>query len=255
MLATLISRLLDGYLFSSPIAIVLFAFQVWMFIDAIRRQEYIWAIFLFFFFTFSAVLYFFLVYRQAPSATRGFELPGAGTRHRIKELQAQIHHLDKAHHHSQLGDIYFRKGKLDLAEASYRAALERDPEEIDARAHLGQTLLRKGNPYEARPFLETVCAQDPKHDYGHTMLAYGECLASLGETNAAIPVYERVLQSHTYARARVQLAEAYIAANRIEDAREQLREAINEDVYAPAFDRKRNNFWIKRAKQLAKKLG
>ena len=42
------------------------------------------------------MLYFFLVYRAAPSATQGFELPGANDRRRIKQLQAQIHHLDKA---------------------------------------------------------------------------------------------------------------------------------------------------------------
>ena len=73
------------------------------------------------------MLYFFLVYRAAaPSATRGFELPGAQSRKRIKELQAQIHHLDNAYHHFQLGDVYFQRGKLAEAEKCYRAALERD---------------------------------------------------------------------------------------------------------------------------------
>ena len=36
-----------------------------------------------------------------------------------KELQDQIHHLDKAHHHSQLADIYFAQGKLKEAEKEY----------------------------------------------------------------------------------------------------------------------------------------
>src|SRR5208337_1021971 len=139
MFASLISDLLNvGYLIHNPWLLLLFAFQLWMFVDAVRRQEWIWAVFIFIGFGLSALLYYFFVYRAAPSATRGFELPGAHDRRRIRELQAQIHHLDKAHHHSQLGDIYFQQGKLDKAEACYRAALERDPQDLDTRAHFGQ---------------------------------------------------------------------------------------------------------------------
>jgi tetratricopeptide (TPR) repeat protein len=119
--------------------LLLVIFQIWMLVHAIRQREWLWAVLIFIFPLINAVLYFFLVYRNTASSgpTRGFELPGAQNRKRIKELQAQIHHLDKAHHHSQLGDVYFQQGKLDLAEASYRAALERDPQDLDTRAHLG----------------------------------------------------------------------------------------------------------------------
>ncbi|NJM54937.1 MAG: tetratricopeptide repeat protein [Verrucomicrobiae bacterium] len=136
------------------IGVLLLAFQIWMLIDAIRRQEYIWAFFLaigFFLFTgsvISTILYYFLVYRDGSTApaTRGFELPGTADRKRIKELQDKIHHLDKAPHHLELGDIYFQQGKLDKALASYRAAHERDAGDADIRAHLGQCLLRWENP-------------------------------------------------------------------------------------------------------------
>ena len=135
----------------NPVSWLIIAFQIWMFVDAVRREEWIWAVFIFFGFGISAIFYYFLVYRAAPSATRGFELPGAHDRKRIKELEAQIHHLDKAHHHLQLGDVFFQQGKLAKAEACYRASLERDAEDIDARAHLGQCLLRQKKLSEARP--------------------------------------------------------------------------------------------------------
>src|ERR1043165_5495343 len=175
MLASLLTDLTSiDYLRSYPWALVICAFQLWMFIDAIRRREWIWAVFILVGWGIASVLYFFWVYRAAPSATRGFELPGAHHRRRIKQLQAQIHHLDKAHHHFQLGDIYFQQGKLDRAEACYRAALERDSEDIDTRAHLGQSLLRLKRPGEARPLLEGVVAENPKHDYGYSMMALAE---------------------------------------------------------------------------------
>src|SRR6266478_8342010 len=193
MFASLLTNLgaLD-YLWRSPFALVIFGFQLWMLVHAVRQREWIWALFILVGWGFAALWYYFYVYRAAPSATRGFELPGAHDRRRIKELQAQIHHLDKAHHHSQLGDIYFQQGKLDMAEASYRAALERDPQDIDTRAHLGQTFLRQKRPAEARPLLEGVVAENPKHDYGYSLMALAETLSALNEKDTAFNIWKQV---------------------------------------------------------------
>jgi hypothetical protein len=242
-------------LLSSPFLIVFLIFQIWMIVDAIRRQEWLWLVFILAFPGFGTFWYFFHVYRGADSATRGFELPGAHSRRRIKELKAQIHHLDKPHHHLALGDIYFQQGKLDLAETHYRASLERDGEDRDARAHLGQCLLRKKKPAEGQPLLEAVVKEDPKHDYGYTMMALAETYMALGHADAAIQVWQRVLEAHSYARARVQLAELYLAKNQLDAAREQVLEVIDTDAYAPAFDRKRNRVWFRRAKKLRSRVG
>lgn len=255
MFASLISDALNPeYLIYHPWLLLVFAFQLWMFVDAVRRQEWFWAVFIFIGFGLSAVLYYFFVYRAVPSATRGFELPGAHSRRRIQELQAQIHHLDKAHHHSQLGDIYFQQGKLDPAGACYRAALERDPQDLDTRAHLGQCLLRQKRAAEARPLLEGVIAENPKHDYGYTMMALAETLAALGETDSALQMWQQVTVEHSYARAKVQLAGLYLAKNQPDLARTELKDVVADDVHAPAFQRKRDRVWVWRAKILMRKL-
>jgi hypothetical protein len=243
------------YWIRSPFTWVAVLFQIWMFVDAIRRREYLWAAFIIFFSIISALLYFFLVYRQAsPLAAQGFELPGAHRRDRIRELQSQIHHLDKAHHHYQLGDIYFHQGKLPQAEACYRAALEREPEDLDTRAHLGQCLLRQNKPDLARDLLQSVCSQDPKHDYGHTAMALAESLHALGETDSAIQVWRHVIDNHSYPRPRVQLAELYIAQNKPDLARPLLEEVLEDAPHAPSFQKKRDRFWIKRASRLRRSL-
>ena len=255
MTASIISDLLNyEYWLRSPGLWVALGFSLWMLIDAIRRKEWVWAAFILFFSAFAAVWYFFAVYRASPSATRGFELPGAYSRKRIKELQAQIHHLDKPHHHSQLGDIYFQKGKLKQAEACYRAALERDPEDLDTRAHLGQCFLRQNKPADARPLLEAVCAEDSNHEYGYSLMALAETLMALGETDAAIALWKRVLDEHAYARARVQLAALYVANHLPEPARAELTEVLADDVHSPAFQRKRDRVWVTRARRLLRKL-
>jgi hypothetical protein len=255
MLASLISDVLNfDYLIHNPWWLVAFAFQLWMFIDALRRQEWLWAVFIFISFGLSAVLYFFFVYRAAPSATRGFELPGTQSRQRIKELQAQIHHLDNAYHHFQLGDVYFQRGKLAEAEKCYRAALEREPHDLDTRAHLGQCLLRQKRFADARPLLEGVCRENPKHDYGHSLMAYAETLTALGETEAAFNIWQQVTAGHSYPRAKVQLAELYLAKNQPNLARAELKDVVNDDLHAPAFQRKRDRIWVWRAKSLLRKM-
>src|SRR5438552_3544637 len=73
MLAIAISDLpYVRYLIASPAFWVVSIFQIWMLIDAIRKQEWMWVAFIIFFPGFGTFWYFFSVYRQSPSATRGF---------------------------------------------------------------------------------------------------------------------------------------------------------------------------------------
>jgi len=242
------------YFLLNPVSLVITIFQIWMLVHALRNREWIWALFIFIGWGLSAILYYFMVYRASPAAMQGFELPGAGSRARIRELQAQIHHLDNAYHHFQLGDIYFRKGKLAEAEKCYHAALEREPKDIDARAHLGQCLVRLNRPAEARPFLESVMNEKPDHDYGHTMMALAEALTALGEADNALQYWQHITQNHSYPRAKVQLAELYITKNQPELARPELQAVISDDVHAPGFQRRRDRVWIGRARSLMGKL-
>jgi tetratricopeptide (TPR) repeat protein len=255
MVASILDLLDYLPLISSPFFLLLSIFWVWMLVDAILKREWVWAVIIFFGSTLAAAFYYFMVYRGGPSVTRGFELPGAHDRRRIKQLQAQIHHLDKAHHHSQLGDVYFQQGKLDLAEASYRAAMERDPEDHDTRSHFGQCLLRLKRPAEARPLLEGVVAENPKHDYNYTRMALAETLTALGDTDGAINVWKQVTAENSYPRAKVQLAELYVAKNQPDLARAELHDLLADEAHAPAFQRRRDKVWLRRGRKLMSKVG
>jgi hypothetical protein len=239
-------------LLTSPVWLAITVFQVWMLVHALRNSEWIWAVFIFIGSGLGAVCYYFYVYRN--SASSGFELPGTQSRARIKELQAKIHHLDNAYHHFQLGDVYFQRGKFAAAEPSYRAALQRDPKDIDARAHLGQCLVRLNRPAEARPLLEGVMNEKPDHDYGYTMMALAETLMALGETDNALLYWQHITQNHSYPRAKVQLAELYAAKNQPDAARAELKDVVSDDAHAPAFQRTRDRVWIRRAKSLMGRL-
>ncbi len=241
-------------LLANPFSLAITVFQIWMLIHAVRNREWIWAVLIFFGWGLAAFWYYLMVYRSSASSVSGFELPGAQNRKRIRELQAQIHHIGNASHYFQLGDVYFQKGELAEAEKCYRAALEREPNDIDVRAHLGQCLVRLKQPAEARPILEGVMREKPDHDYGYTMMALAEALAALGETDNAIQYWQHITQNHSYPRAKVQLAELYLAKNQPDHARAELKDILSDDVHAPAFQRRRDRVWIRRARSLMRKL-
>jgi len=226
-----------------------------MLVHAVRNKDWGWALFILAFPGLGAFWYFFNVYRGSGSLTRGFELPGTQSRKRIRELQAKIHHLDNANHHFQLGDIYFQRGKLAEAEKCYRAAFEREPQDIDTRAHLGQCLLRQKKFAEARPLLECVMHEKPDHDYGHTMMALAETLTALGKTDHALRYWQHITENHSYPRAKVQLAELFLAKDQPDAARAQLQEVVKDDLHAPTYQRKRDRVWIHRAKRNLRRLG
>jgi hypothetical protein len=240
------------YLLTNPVWLAVTVFQVWMLVHALRNREWLWAFFIFIGSGLGAFWYYFSVYRTSTST--GFELPGAASRARVKELQAKIHHLDNAYHHFQLGDIYFQKGNFAEAEKCYRAAFERDPKDIDTRAHLGQCLLRLNRPAEARPLLEGVMHEKPEHDYGHTMMALAETLTALGEKDNALLYWQHIVQNHSYPRAKVQLAELYAAKNQPDLARGELKDVLADDPHAPSYQRRRDRVWVNRAKSLIGKL-
>jgi tetratricopeptide (TPR) repeat protein len=239
-------------------ALAVTIFQIWMFIDALRRREYIWAVFIFIGWIITSVAYYLLVYRAAGpvggNPLAGFELPGAADRRQIARLKAEIHHLDKAHLHLQLGDIYLSQGKLPDAEACYRAAYARDPQDEDVRAHLGNCLARRDQPQEALPLLESVCAQNPKHDYGYTLMTLAEAQGAAGQTDRALATWRQVLELYQYSRARVQFAELLMKTGAPDEARKNLDEVIGEEAYAPKFQRKREAVWVRRAKALRGQL-
>ena len=87
------------------------------------------------------------------------------------------------------------------------------------------------------------------------MMAMAETLTALGETDAAMLLWKQVTENHAYPRAKVQLAELYVVRNQRELAIPELNEVLAEDVHAPHFQRKRDRFWVRRARALLRKIG
>ena len=232
--------------------IPMLAFAIWGLVAAIRFRNWIWIPIQLVLPVFGAFLYFFFhLHRHAET---GFELPGAVDKLRIGRIEEELTRLDKPHLHAQLGDIYYAMGKLPKALASYEAAYARDKKDLDLRAHYGACLVRLGRAAEARPLLEGVVAEKPRHDHGHTLMALAEAQTALGATDAAIATWERVIAGNSYGRARVQLAELHHARGDHAAARALLQQVLDDDKDSPDFHRQREAVWVKRARKLLRTI-
>lgn len=98
-------------------------------------------------------------------------------------------------------------------------------------------------------------AEDARHDYGHTLMALAECHAAVAQPEQAIAVWERVLENHLQCAGAGPVGRLYHARGENDRAREQVREVIETDPHAPAFDRRRNRVWLRRAKALRRRIG
>jgi len=81
-----------------------------------------------------------------------------------------------------------------------------------------------------------------------------ETLAALGEKTAAMAIWKQVTESHSYPRAKVQLAELYAANRQTDLARVELKDVVADDDHAPAFQRARDRVWVRRARRLLNTL-
>jgi len=137
---------------SAPDPVRLFA--LWMLVTRSGR-EWLWVVFILIFPVLTRPLYFFLVYRAAAGPRQGgFELPGARTRQRIKQLEDRIHHLGPT-------PAITRSSRTSISNrASSRSGGELPrrwngrPARPDTLAHYGQCLLRLERAAEALPLLK-----------------------------------------------------------------------------------------------------
>ncbi|MGH7968882.1 MAG: tetratricopeptide repeat protein, partial [Limisphaerales bacterium] len=76
----------------------------------------------------------------------------------------------------------------------------------------------------------------------------------LGDTDGAMAIWKQVTENHSYPRAKVQLAELYLARDQKDLARTELKDIIADDQHAPTYQRKRDRVWVRRARALMRKL-
>jgi tetratricopeptide (TPR) repeat protein len=105
--------------------------------------------------------------------------------------------------HHDLGEMYFRQGRLLEARAEFTAAVMLDPKRAGSHAAIGQVHLRAGNYAEAVAAARRAVALDNAHKEARYVLATSLVrMGNVDEGKRELEVYQRLQTEETAARSR-----------------------------------------------------
>jgi tetratricopeptide (TPR) repeat protein len=144
---------------------------------------------------------------------------------RIELLQLANEVPSSAEAKQRLGMVLQLEGKLAEAEECYRAALQRDPDYVEALIGLGQVEAQQGQITPALKHMEAAIEIDPQRPRGHFSL--GRLLETQGRTDEALAEYFRALELEpTNAEVSVNIGAIQLSRNQPDQALSRLDQAV-----------------------------
>jgi tetratricopeptide (TPR) repeat protein len=125
----------------------------------------------------------------------------------------------------RLGMVLQLESRLPEAEACFRAALQRDPDYVEALIGLGQVEALRGDDVAALKHFESAVEIDPHRAGAHFSL--GRLLESLGRTNEALAEFFRALEFEPNdAEVSLRIAAIQLARNQPDQALSRLDQVV-----------------------------
>jgi hypothetical protein len=236
--------------------LVVAAFKVWMFIDAVRRKADSHWFWLIPFVPFGAVAYFFMVKirdRDMQMLGRrmleGFKRPPSA-----EELADSFKRTPSHANRIALAQGLFDAEHYDEAQAHFEQVLERDEDDCAGLYGYGLCRLEQGDNSEAIKTLTRLMEQQRNYRDWAAWPELAEALWRSGEKEACLELLSDLVR--TAPRLPHQLLQArYLRrAGREAEAATLLREALDEDRHSPRHVRKQNRPWARKARKLLSEL-
>ncbi|HUI08239.1 MAG TPA: tetratricopeptide repeat protein [Verrucomicrobiae bacterium] len=127
--------------------------------------------------------------------------------------------------HNNLGNVYWREGKINDALGHYEQALRLNPDYAEAHNNLGNVFWREGKISDAIEHYEQALRLNPDSPEAHYNL--GSVLAQTGKTTEAIAHFEQALRlKPDYAEAHENLGVVLAHLGRVPEAMAQWERAL-----------------------------
>lgn len=198
---------------------------------------------------FIGALAYFLIEGLPDLRGVGQSLKGPTRRKRIRELQAIVLDNQAAGNYEELGELLLLEMRWAEARAAFDHALTSRSDSIDPFYRRAIALFELGEAEAAVRDLERVIAADPKYDYSNAYCLYGRALAKSGRSAEAMTVFERLAES-TASETLYAAAEFFANNGRPDQARELAGRIVAREVTMPAYQRRRDRVWIRKARAL-----
>jgi hypothetical protein len=233
-----------------------------------RRPDTYWLFVIIFLGPLGALIY--LLIEAAPDlsflsrqSARGFS-----RRKRIRELEALVQVNTAVGNFEELGDAYMDEGHLPQARAAFDKAIAagdrglypgglRDStasSNLDPFYKRGACAVLMGDAPAAIPDLERVVVQDPSYDFHRAQGLLAHAYALTGQREKAEALFRLATVTSTMSETYLNFAELLASEGRTAEAREWARKVLEKAPAMPAYLRRRERPWFRKAKKFLSRL-
>jgi hypothetical protein len=182
-------------------------------------------------------------------------MQGFSRRKQIRMLQVIVLENPSAGNFEELGDLLLDEGKYQQAKECFDRALGSRTDSIDPFYKRGVCEFELADWAAAVADLERVVKVDPKYAYSRAQSLLARALAKLGRTADAEAAFGRLLELSSSSESLAVAAEFNLEQGRAGEARDIARRLLARKVTMPAFQRRRDRVWLRRASKVIRATG
>ncbi|HET7217700.1 MAG TPA: tetratricopeptide repeat protein [Vicinamibacterales bacterium] len=175
-------------------------------------------------------------------------------RRHITQLQAAILDNPAIGNYEELGDLYLEDGKHAEARACYDKVIAARPDSVDSYYRRALAELALDDYPAAVADLERVVDRDPKYDYQRAAGLLAHALGKIGQADRGLALFANVTELSTLSETQYNYASLLADQGRGEEAREWAEKILRKKPTMPAYLRRRERPWFRKAAALLKRL-
>ena len=175
-------------------------------------------------------------------------------RKRIHELESAILDNPSAGNYEELADLYLEEGKFARARECYNKAISSRTDSPDPFYRRGIAEIEMGDFTAAIADLELVVSKDPKYDFQRAAALLAHAYANTGQPAKAEALFQEVTKVSTSSETYYNYASFLASQRRNSEAREWAQRILNKKPTMPAYQKRRERAWFRKANALLLRL-
>jgi len=235
-----------------PWGLILQALAILHFIR--RRPDTYWIFVILFLGPLGALVY--LLVEAAPDlsflsrqSARGFS-----RRKRIRELEALVQVNTAVGNFEELGDQYMDEGRLPQARAAFDRAIQGGSTTLDPFYKRGACAVLMGDGAAAIPDLERVVAKEPDYDFHRAQGLLAQAYVLTGQKDRAEALFREATKTSTMSETYLNFAELLASEGRTAEARSWAQKLLDKAHGMPAYLRRRERPWFRKARKFLSRV-
>jgi hypothetical protein len=176
-------------------------------------------------------------------------------RKRIRYLEAAVLDNPSVGNYEELGDLYLDDRQFAKARACFDRVITPRTEDADPFYRRGLAAMALGDHEAAVADLEQAVRIDPKYDYQRAGGLLAHELGQVGRKDEALTQFEAVTRTSTLSETQYNYASLLAATGRTAEAKDWAERILAKKPTMPAYVRRMERPWFRKASGLIKKLG